>query len=192
MSLTVPMQLSHLGLSTHTVTPGRSKLEPSRRIIFSLDYFLSLRNVYGSSYAAHDAYLGNLCGALESINNGTTYIVNHSHIPNSPEHSDAVVKGLIDAKIRGVFCYTLYKNPWWEGSTLDKRREEETPNWRIDDAWRIRQEFFQSNKPENLLRFGFVPGEPDPTPFDEICDCEMGAALTTLHPIAQGSRLVSR
>ena len=151
-----------------------------------VDYFLSLRNVYGSSYSAHDAYLGNLCGALESINNGTTYIVDHSHIQNSPEHSDAAVKGLIDAKVRGVFCYATYKNPWWEGSTLERKREEETPDWRMDDARRIRQKFFQSNEPTDLLRFGFVPGEPDLTPFDELCDAlrqgrEMGAALLTLH-----------
>ena len=151
-----------------------------------IDYFLSLRNVYGSSYSAHDAYLGNFCGALESINNGTTYIVDHSHIQNSPQHSDAAVKGLIDAKVRGVFCYALYKNPWWEGSTLDKEREEQTPDWRIEDARRIQQKFFQSNTRSDLLRFGFVPGEPDLTPFDELCDGlrkgrEMGAELTTLH-----------
>lgn len=151
-----------------------------------LDYFLNLRNIYGSSYSAHDAYLGNLCGALESINSGTTYIVDHSHIQNSPEHSDAAVTGLIDAKVRGVFCYALYKNPWWEGSTLDKEREEQTPNWRIGDAQRIRQKFFRSNEPNDLLRFGFVPGEPDLTPFNELCDYlqkgrEMGAAVTTMH-----------
>ena len=87
-----------------------------------IDYFVNLRNVYGSSYAAHDAYLGNLCGALESISNGTTYIVDHSHIQNSPEHSDAAVKGLMDSKIRAVFCYALYKNPWWPVSTLDLKR----------------------------------------------------------------------
>ncbi|RVX71031.1 hypothetical protein B0A52_03396 [Exophiala mesophila] len=151
-----------------------------------VDYFVNLRNVYGSSYDPNDAYLGNLCGALESIDSGTTYIVDHSHIQNSPEHSDAAVKGLQDSKIRAVFCYALYKNPWWPGSTLDKKREEETPNWRIEDARRVRQQFFQSNKAEDLLRFGFVPGEPDLTPFDELCDSlqkgrEMGAALTTLH-----------
>lgn len=151
-----------------------------------LDYFLNLRNIYGSSYTANDAYLGNLCGALESIDGGTTYIVDHSHIQNSPEHADAAVKGLRDAKVRGVFCYALYKNPWWEGSTLDKKREEETPDWRMDDARRVRQQHFQSNKPDDLLRFGFVPGEPDLMDIDELCDGlqkgrEMGAALQTLH-----------
>lgn len=151
-----------------------------------LDYFLSLRNIFGSSYSAHDTYLGNLCGALESINNGTTYIVDHSHIQNSPEHSDAAVRGLMDAKIRGVFCYALYKNPYWEGSCLDEKREVETPHWRLEDARRVKNQFFQANRPEDLLRFGFVPGEPDQTPIDELCDYlqkgrEIGAALTTLH-----------
>jgi cytosine/adenosine deaminase-related metal-dependent hydrolase len=60
------------------------------------DYLLTLRHVYGSCYSAHDAYLGNYCGALESIDNGITYIVDHSHIMNSPEHADAAVKGRKD------------------------------------------------------------------------------------------------
>lgn len=57
------------------------------------DYLLTLRHVYGSCYSARDAYLGNFCGALESIDNGITYIVDHSHIMNSPDHADAAVKG---------------------------------------------------------------------------------------------------
>jgi cytosine/adenosine deaminase-related metal-dependent hydrolase len=36
------------------------------------DYILALRHIYGSCYSAHDAYMGNYCGALESIDNGIT------------------------------------------------------------------------------------------------------------------------
>jgi hypothetical protein len=39
-------------------------------------------------------------------------------IMNSPEHADAAVKGLKDAKIRGTFCDGCYLNPAWEGSHI--------------------------------------------------------------------------
>jgi hypothetical protein len=56
------------------------------------DYILALRHIYGSCYSPQDAYLGNLCGALESINNGITYLVDHSHIMNSPAHDSRMPK----------------------------------------------------------------------------------------------------
>lgn len=123
------------------------------------DYFLDVRNIWGSCYDARDAYLGNYCGALESIDNGITFLIDHSHIMNSPEHADAAVKGLRDAQIRAVFCYGLYKNPFWEGSCIEKDLDEKTPDWRLDDAKRLRQTYFPSNEPTDLLRFGFAPAE---------------------------------
>jgi len=35
------------------------------------DYVINIRNKYGSCYTPDDAYLGNLCGALESLDCGT-------------------------------------------------------------------------------------------------------------------------
>ena len=150
------------------------------------DYILALRQTFGSCYSAHDAYVGNLCGALESIDNGTTYLVDHSHIQNSPEHAEAAVKGLRDAKIRAIFCYALYPNPAWEGSYVDREREEKSPNWRWENAKRVKERLFQSNEPDDLVRFGFAPSEPDLTPIDqlakEILDARtLGAAVITAH-----------
>ncbi|KEF57341.1 uncharacterized protein A1O9_05258 [Exophiala aquamarina CBS 119918] len=150
------------------------------------DYILALRHIYGASYTPHDAYLGNLAGALESINNGITYLIDHSHIQNSPDHADAAVKGLQDAKIRAVFCYCMYANPAWEGSHVNKEREKNTPDWRRDDARRIKETHFASNKPEDVLRFGFALSEPDITPIDQLVDeigyaRGIGAAVITGH-----------
>lgn len=150
------------------------------------DYILWLRQIYGSSYTARDAYLGNYCGALESIDNGITYIVDHSHIMNSPEHADAAVRGLLDAKIRAVFCYATYVNPAWEGSCIDKQREEETPDWRMRDAQRIKDQFFHSSLPGDLVRMGFTLSEPDLTPIDQLVhEIEharaLGAKVITAH-----------
>ncbi|KIW91615.1 uncharacterized protein Z519_07583 [Cladophialophora bantiana CBS 173.52] len=150
------------------------------------DYLLTLRHIYGSCYSPQDTYIGNYCGALESIDNGITYLVDHSHIMNTPEHADAAVKGLKDARIRGTFCYGFYPNPAWEGSNMDKTREETTPNWRLEDAKRVRQIYFPSNRPEELLRFGVAPAEAEVVPVDQLVHeievaRSLGAAVITAH-----------
>ena len=43
-------------------------------------YFVNIRNISGSCYASQDAYIGNYCGALESLDNGITCSVHYSHI----------------------------------------------------------------------------------------------------------------
>ena len=130
--------------------------------------------------------MGNYCGALESIDNGITYLVDHSHIMNSPEHADAAVKGLQDANIRAVFCHANYTNPPWEGSCRDKAREASTPDWRVEDAQRIRESLFPSNRQTDLVRFGFAPSEPEITDMGKILHKmesarAMGAAIITAH-----------
>ena len=75
------------------------------------DYFVNVRNVYASCYNAEDAYLGNYVGALEAIYSGVTSLVDHSHIINSPQHADAVIKGLKDSGIRATWCYGFWPNP---------------------------------------------------------------------------------
>ncbi|KAK5194669.1 hypothetical protein LTR99_003172 [Exophiala xenobiotica] len=132
------------------------------------DYILNLRQIYGASYTVQDAYLGNYCGALDSIDNGITYLIDHCHIINSPDHADAAIKGLQDAKIRATFCYAMYPNPHWEGSCVDREREEQTPDWRLHDTKRISEKFFKSSQPDDLLRMGFALSEPDLTPVDRL------------------------
>jgi cytosine/adenosine deaminase-related metal-dependent hydrolase len=132
------------------------------------DYALALRLIYGASYDVEDAYLGNYVGALDSINNGITYLIDHSHIANSPEHVDAAIKGLHDAKIRATFCYAMYANPHWEGSCVDKNREEDTPDWRFHDVKRVVEMHFSDAKPDDLVRMGFALSEPDMTPVDQL------------------------
>lgn len=150
------------------------------------DYFMHIRCVYGSCYTAEDAYLGNYCGALEGIDNGITCLIDHSHIMNSPAHSDAAVKALKDAKIRATFCYGLYKNPAWPGSAMDADREKNTPDWRLEDAKRIRETYFKSNEKTDVLRFGFAPAEIEACTTDEAVNeitygRSLGAAVVTGH-----------
>jgi len=150
-------------------------------------YFQHIRNVYGSCYTAHDAYLGELMGALESVDAGITCMVDHSHIMNSPAHSDAVVKALKDSNIRAVFCYGLFVNPDWEGVAPGTVTAPTNPDWRFEDARRVRELHFSTqNGPTDLVRFGFAPAEIERySPAQSISEVEfgrqLGAAIITGH-----------
>src|SRR6185436_5298336 len=53
-----------------------------------------------------DAYIGNLTGALRSLDAGITTITDLSQVSNTPEHSDALIKGLKDSGIRAIYAYS--------------------------------------------------------------------------------------
>ena len=151
------------------------------------NYFVFMRNYYGSCYDAEDVYLGNLVGALESINAGITYLVDHSHCLNSPDHSDAAVKGLQDSGIRATFCYGFYNNPNHPDIKVHPATLEE--NWRYKDARRIKKEFFDGQK-DSVIRFGLAPAEIERQSEESITKevnfaREVGAKLITAH-VAMG------
>ncbi|KAJ5611970.1 hypothetical protein N7528_009075 [Penicillium herquei] len=140
---------------------------------------LSIFATYGAlAIPPEDVYVGNYCGALESLDNGITFLIDHSHIMNSPKHADAAVQGLKDSNIRAVFCYGLYENPWWEGSSIDRELSDRNPNWRLEDAKRIKETYFSSNKPTDLVRFGFAPAEIERGTIQQAVDeVEFGRSL---------------
>ena len=74
------------------------------------DYFYGIRLALSPAYSAEDVYLGNKVGALEALNAGVTTILDFSHCNNTPEHSDAAVRGLLDAGIRATFCYGFFES----------------------------------------------------------------------------------
>jgi cytosine/adenosine deaminase-related metal-dependent hydrolase len=55
-------------------------------------------------YTPQDAYAGVLATALGLIDAGTTGVVDISQVAHSPEHTDANIKALQDAGMRGVFA----------------------------------------------------------------------------------------
>lgn len=152
-----------------------------------LEYFGHVRSVYGSCYTARDAYLGNYVGALQCLDNGTTFVVDHSHIMNSSSHADSAVKGLLDAHIRGVFCYGFFVNnlPMWREDDTGIQAPTEL-DWRLADSKRVRESHFPDNSPEQILRFGIAPFEAEVEPFDQLVrEVEharsIGAATITAH-----------
>jgi 5-methylthioadenosine/S-adenosylhomocysteine deaminase len=66
------------------------------------------RDITGSARAAYrpdDAYIGDLVTSLGAINAGVTTMLDWSHIGNTPEHTDAAIRGLRESGIRAVYAF---------------------------------------------------------------------------------------
>jgi len=82
----------------------------------------------GSFYEPSDVQLGELSGALESIDAGTTTIVDHMHVAYSPAHINAALEGLIASGVRAIFCPTPTRRvKQWQPTFL--MEEEQVPAW---------------------------------------------------------------
>src|SRR5205085_7343575 len=75
------------------------------------DYFRDISGAATNHYRADDAYTGNLIGALRAIDAGITTISDLSQVSNTPEHSDALIKGLKDSAIRAIYAYSRGSGP---------------------------------------------------------------------------------
>ncbi len=69
------------------------------------DYIRDILGRARAVYRPEDAYIGDLVTALGAINAGVTTMLDWSHIGNSPEHTDAAIRGLRESGIRGVYAF---------------------------------------------------------------------------------------
>ncbi|MBV8912644.1 MAG: amidohydrolase family protein [Acetobacteraceae bacterium] len=72
-------------------------------------------------YEPRDAFIGNLCGALDQLDAGVTTLFDWCHIVNSPEHADAALDGLRETGSRAVFGYGT---PMWLFGTKEPHPPE--------------------------------------------------------------------
>ncbi len=116
------------------------------------NYFPDVLGVLAPVYRPEDCYAGNLIGALGAIDAGVTTLLDWSHIQNTPEHADAVIKALQESGIRAVFAYG---NPntsladWWFNSSLEHP----------EDIRRLRTQYFSSD--DQLLTLALAPRGPE-------------------------------
>ncbi|WP_124391361.1 amidohydrolase family protein [Rhodococcus wratislaviensis] len=68
-------------------------------------YARVVRSGYGGLVTPEDVYAGDLLGALGALESGITTVRDESHVQNSPEHTEAVLQGLVDAGGRAVLAY---------------------------------------------------------------------------------------
>ncbi len=85
-----------------------------------MEYLETMLGEISSHYTPNDVYLGNLFGALEQLNAGTTTVMDWFHVANSPGHTNRAIDGLKDAGIRAVFAHGTPgddNETWWDEST---------------------------------------------------------------------------
>jgi 5-methylthioadenosine/S-adenosylhomocysteine deaminase len=75
------------------------------------DYFRDISGAATNEYRPEDAYIGNLVGAVRSIDAGITTITDLSQVSNTPEHSDALIQGLKESGIRAIYAYSRGSGP---------------------------------------------------------------------------------
>jgi cytosine/adenosine deaminase-related metal-dependent hydrolase len=112
-------------------------------------YFAGVRGVMGDLYTPDDMYIGNLLGSLEALDAGITTLYDWSHNNNTPDHSDAAVKGLKDAGMRAVFGYGNSNQQWFPVS--DKPTD-------FADVKRVRDTHFASD--DALVTMSFAARGP--------------------------------
>jgi cytosine/adenosine deaminase-related metal-dependent hydrolase len=102
------------------------------------DYIALIQKKFGANYVPDDCYIADLISGLGCIDVGVTTVLDWSHIQNSPEHTDACIKGLRESGIRGVFAYGY--------------PETATGNWKDapknafpNDIARLRKQYFSSD-----------------------------------------------
>jgi 5-methylthioadenosine/S-adenosylhomocysteine deaminase len=118
-------------------------------------YFTGVRVVMGGLYTPDDNYVANLLGAYEAIDSGVTTLYDWSHNNNSPDHSDAVVKGLKDSGLRAVFGYGNANAEWFPPNEIPTN---------YTDLKRVRREHFSSD--DGLVTMAFAARGPQFTTLD--------------------------
>lgn len=123
------------------------------------DYTRDITGTARAAYRPEDAYIGDLVTALGAINAGVTTMLDWSHIGNSPEHTDAAIRGLKESGIRGVYAF---------GGGVPG-----PSNQFPQDIRRLRKQYFSSE--DQLLTLAMAAGV---NPADWTVAREVGAAIT--------------
>jgi cytosine/adenosine deaminase-related metal-dependent hydrolase len=144
------------------------------------DYLVRMRMTYSRFYGPDDVYLGNLLGAAEALNAGITTLVDHCHIINSPDHTDAAIAGLDTSGIRAVFCYGIYANP----IAHNPFAVETDGAWRFDDYRRIAKHSICA--PAGRIMLGMAPSEVSSSSLEKMVEefriaLDGGAQAISLH-----------
>jgi len=118
------------------------------------DYIQLVQRKFGANFVPDDNYAANLLSALGCIDAGVTTVLDWSHIHNSPEHTDASIKGLRDSGVRAVFAYGTPQ-------TVSGRWQDAPRNKYPGDIVRLRKQYFNSEEQLLTLFLASPGGAPD-------------------------------
>jgi 5-methylthioadenosine/S-adenosylhomocysteine deaminase len=118
------------------------------------DYRNVVQRTFGAKMVPDDVYAADLISALGAIDSGVTCVLDWSHIGNSPEHTDACIKGLQESGVRGVFAYGAGQN--------ETGRVMEIPTAKYPgDIARLRKQHFSSDDQLTTLYLAALGGAPE-------------------------------
>ncbi|MEU2282975.1 amidohydrolase family protein [Streptomyces sp. NPDC013178] len=143
-------------LSGHVLVPGFQDTHRHcwqnqlRRLIPDCDhnsaYLAVMNNWLGPLYTPEDVYVGNLVSALGCLDAGITTVLDFSHNPRTPDHSDQAIAALQKTGIRAVH------------TTCGVMGGEFSTTW-PGDAERLRDTYFSSDDQLLTLRMGAIAGD---------------------------------
>lgn len=142
-------------------------------------YFAEMLGAKGAAFRPEDVYTGTLLGAVSALEGGITTMLDWSHVQNSPEHADAAILALRDAKIRGVFAHGW---PLVDGGSwmFDSRRGHPP------DIRRLRERFFSSD--DQLLTLAMAARGPEMAQRDVwLADLRLARELAIRSSIHMGA-----
>src|SRR5215470_17651182 len=135
------------------------------------DYRAVVQRTFGAKMVPDDVYAANLLSALGAIDCGVTCILDWSHIQNTPEHTDACIKGLQESGVRAVFAYGAGQN--------ETGRVMEIPTAKYPgDIARVRKQYFSSDDQLVTLYLAALGGSPEATLSQFKAARDVGARIT--------------
>ncbi|KAF4610385.1 hypothetical protein G7Y89_g15733 [Cudoniella acicularis] len=112
-NITPPAGTQVIGCKNKIISPGfidthhhvwQTLLKGRHANELLLEYFYT-GNLMNSMHNPEEIFWGQLGGALECLDAGTTTVVDHAHLNYSPEHSKAALAATISSGIRSIFGY---------------------------------------------------------------------------------------
>jgi cytosine/adenosine deaminase-related metal-dependent hydrolase len=118
-----------------------------------MDYIALIQKKFGANYQPEDCYIANLLSTLGCIDVGVTTVLDWSHIQNSPEHTDACIKGLQESGVRSVFAFGY---PQTASGNWKDAPKQKYPG----DIARLRKQYFNSDDQLLTLALASPGGAP--------------------------------
>ncbi len=119
-----------------------------------MDYIQTVQRKFGANFTPDDNYAADLLSGLGCVDAGVTTVLDWSHIHNSPEHTDATIKGLQESGVRAVFAYG---NPQTVSGNWKEAPKSKFP----DDIARLRKQYFNSDDQLTTLFLASPGGAPN-------------------------------
>ena len=141
------------------------------------DFVWRVRIMHGAIFEPDDVYAGVLAGALASVRSGTTTVVDHLHLVNTPEHATAGLEAVRASGLRTRWSYGTGGGPVAEPVF-------ETQTQRRDHARRLRSEFFGAQTDADRVTMGLAIADIGAFAWDEMAEefelaTELDLGLTT-------------